>query len=496
MAGSTLCITCANLPIKARTVATTVQHCPECNAEVGVTSYGSAFRVRAVKPRAIVTPTLLQGVLVGVGLFAFVMLLVGLGVFSSAQAPPPSRFAAAAKPTAPAPSIFNRVPEVGLINSGRADKDARLLHDLFAEAKAAANPQKRDQFLLGQLEHRPDLRGLPYMMGDACRLNPEDAQSFQSAVRAVRTAIDAQVASASNGIATIGFWRQVGGQEGPTSLNSRSGIAALTQILGPERQDVRSEFVSELALSRHVEAIKTLARMAVFDPSTDVRIAAVKALRERPNDAVTAEIFMHGMRYPMADVAKRTAQAIIALDRKDLVPQLVSLLGEAAPDDPVEAVVDEKPVCTVREVVRVNHHRNCLLCHAPANSGTSEEVPALAPTPGQPFPQTSREYYGDRIILSGPAVRADTTYLRQDFSMLMPVADAAPWPEMQRFDFLVRTRVVEGQELARLQQAVRERVQVEPTAHQEAAARTLRALTGKDAAPTQAAWQRVLGMNE
>jgi hypothetical protein len=418
------------------------------------------------------------------------MLLVGLGVVSGEQAPPASRFAAAAKTGVGIPSVFNRVQEVGLINKSSAKENARLLRELFAEAKAAANPQKRDQFLLAQLEQRPDLRGLPYMMGDACRLNPEEAQSFQAAVRTVRTAIDAQVASPTNGNESRRFWVQFSGDhEGPTSLNSRSGIAALTQILGPERQDVRSEFVSELAHSRHVEAVKALARMAVFDPSSEVRIAAVKALRERPDNVVTAEIFMHGMRYPLAEVTKRAAQAIVALDRQDLVPQLVSLLGEAAPSDPV---VDENEVCTVREVVRINHHRNCLLCHAPANSGTSQEVPALAPTPGEPFPQTSREYYGDRIILSGPAVRADTTYLRQDFSMLMPVADAAPWPELQRFDFLVRTRVVEGQELARLQQAARERADAGPTAHQEAAAHALRALTGKDAAPTQAAWQRVL----
>ena len=32
------------------------------------------------------------------------------------------------------------------------------------------------------------------------------------------------------------------------------------------------------------------------------------------------------------------------------------------------------------------------------------------------------------------------TYLRQDFSLMMPVSDAPPWPEMHRFDFLVRTR--------------------------------------------------------
>ena len=32
--------------------------------------------------------------------------------------------------------------------------------------------------------------------------------------------------------------------------------------------------------------------------------------------------------------------------------------------------------------------------------------------------------------------------VRQDFSLKLPVADADPWPEMQRYDFLVRTREV------------------------------------------------------
>jgi len=43
-------------------------------------------------------------------------------------------------------------------------------------------------------------------------------------------------------------------------------------------------------------------------------------------------------------------------------------------------------------------------------------------------------------------VRVDVTYLRQDFSLLLPVVDAAPWPGMQRYDFMVRTRTVSDNE--------------------------------------------------
>ena len=81
---------------QAKGAATSVQRCPECNAEVGVTSYGCAFRVRPVKARGIVTPSLMKGAIVGVGLFAFVLLLVGLSVYTGDHAPPQpvSRFAA------------------------------------------------------------------------------------------------------------------------------------------------------------------------------------------------------------------------------------------------------------------------------------------------------------------------------------------------------------------------------------------------------------------
>jgi hypothetical protein len=75
---------------------------------------------------------------------------------------------------------------------------------------------------------------------------------------------------------------------------------------------------------------------------------------------------------------------------------------------------------------------------------------------------------------------------------MMPVENAAPWPEMQRFDFLVRTRVVEGEELAILKERVQARGAA-PTDHQRAIHALLRQLTGQDAAPNAAAWKRVLG---
>ena len=76
---------------------------------------------------------------------------------------------------------------------------------------------------------------------------------------------------------------------------------------------------------------------------------------------------------------------------------------------------------------------------------------AQVPLPNEPLPSLSNGGYGR----SGPPdvmVRIDVTYLRQDFSLLMPVHDAAPWPDMQRFDFLVRSRVLSPKEAEEFRQ--------------------------------------------
>ena len=40
----------------------------------------------------------------------------------------------------------------------------------------------------------------------------------------------------------------------------------------------------------------------------------------------------------------------------------------------------------------------------------------------------------------GDFVRADVTYLKQDFSVQLPVANPGQWPAEQRYDFVVRER--------------------------------------------------------
>ena len=73
-----------------------------------------------------------------------------------------------------------------------------------------------------------------------------------------------------------------------------------------------------------------------------------------------------------------------------------------------------------------------------------------------------------------------------------PVKDAAPWPEMQRFDFLVRERAVSAKEVDEYQTWLTKQGAEYRTPYQAAALKALRELTGRDAEATAAAWRRVL----
>jgi hypothetical protein len=128
------------------------------------------------------------------------------------------------------------------------------------------------------------------------------------------------------------------------------------------------------------------------------------------------------------------------------------------------------------ELVRVNHLRNCLLCHPAAERDRTGEETLLAevPVPTMPLPDTSRGYGRSESNL---LVRIDVTYLRQDFSAVQAVTDgsADPWPRTQRFDFLVRKRALTPGEASELRQRL-----AGASPYQRAAARALRLLTGRD----------------
>jgi hypothetical protein len=363
--------------------------------------------------------------------------------------------------------------------------------------------------ILEPLLKRADLRGLPVAMGADCQLGRESAQNLQVLSRQLRAhlaqslprdgidirwdaaalrkrLIDGRLDGAGPSAANVDSWRQ------------EDALPTMVQMLQAEDRPVRLVLVELLARIPGRAASAALANRALFDLSDAVREEAVRALAKRPRDEYRS-LLLDGLRYPWAPAADHAAEALVALGDRASNPQLLALLDEPDPAGPVvrtyrevdpallgpaprprgpwpAAVVamDERPgaaraaslldepndrvrpdpatareVYVVREVVRVNHLRNCLLCHAAATAAT-DPVRGLVPTPGQPLPAPfSTPYYEGQEGRNGIFVRADVTYVRQDFSVPQPVAKAGTWPAYQRYDYVVRMRYPTEEELQR-----------------------------------------------
>jgi hypothetical protein len=148
-----------------------------------------------------------------------------------------------------------------------------------------------------------------------------------------------------------------------------------------------------------------------------------------------------------------------------------------------------------------------LLCHPPANTPdvvrpgnvnemnmfVDREVAALTgqvPVPGESLPKRDSSYNPFASEFPDLLVRADVTYLRQDFSLLQMVAHADPWPAMQRFDYLVRKLMLSAEEA----DAFRKQLVVRKdfAEHRQVALSALRGLTGVDVGESADAWRDAL----
>jgi hypothetical protein len=362
------------------------------------------------------------------------------------------------------------------------------------------NGKDPDGFLKALTAHRGDLRGLPFRMGDACRTPYEDAVLFGEVVEVVHRSESSM--RDSRFVVPDDFWKALDlrwKDDKDTRREKASAeelecakVAALTQIFAPAPDPYRAGLAKHLASVAHADAGRALARLAIFDPEESVRQAALAALKGRPAQQYAA-ILMDGFRYPLPAVAKRAADAIVKLECKEVLADLVAVLEQPDPRAPVKQKPDGQEATVVREVVRINHHRNCLLCHAPADPDRPARgiLTVPVPLPDQRLPESSAYGFG---LSPDIFIRTDVTYLRQDFSMMLPVENATPWPDVQRFDFLVRTRVVTAAETADYAEQIAK--QGTPPSHL-AAQHALRELTGQrpvNATPQE--WRRLLKLGK
>ncbi len=407
---------------------------------------------------------------------------------------------------------LRRVPEVDLERptapGAESQQQANLHIAQRIQAIREADRNDRDGHLRKLIAARTDLAGLPFQMGDRCRLSSTDAtalsngsQLVRRALTRVRTAPPTVRKSASGSPLPnhhadmfVRFWSELvlDGRRPGREQQRMVLLPAVVQIVPPEGDEFRRGLVDEYENVAGAKVTQMLARLALYDLDPNIRRRAGMALRIRPKEEYT-DVLLDGLRYPWAPVAEQAALLAVSLSRTDLLPQLISALEGPDPGAPFEKEIKGKSVTMVRELVRINHHRNCLLCHAPAPANPSRQmVLGPVPSPAEPLPPTfSPVYYNPRS--KRPLVRADVTYLRQDFSLMMPVANADPWPEMQRYDFLVRTRALTD---AEREAAVQGRQVDNPPAispHRAAVLFALRGLMHRDVGDGTAAWRKSAG---
>jgi hypothetical protein len=419
-----------------------------------------------------------------------------------APAAPSAQVVATARHPAAQPVGFrrwNRVSDYALLTElARAPEvDLRAKEETVAKVEAAVQKAQKDaaardkksaaappvEPLPDLLAQRPDLNGLPFRMGADCRA-PAKAVRMMGDVSTRMRRVAAQwsrreAASLSQSQADQRGQALVKYVKCQQEWHNDDGASTVVQILQPETVYARREAVKWLSGIRGPRASAALANLAVFDPSAEVREDAVAALGKRPR-AEYRDALLRGLRYPWLPAADHAAEALVELRDGTAVPALVGLLDQ--PDPAAPARKGGKWV--VSDLVRVNHMRNCYLCHAPALS-VKDPIPGVVPTPGRELPVV---YYESA---RGPFVRADVTYLRQDFSLMQQVAKPDKWPAWQRFDFLVRTRELPAKEAAALDKnpAPPHRMFFP---QREAVLFALRELTGEDLGKGSADWGRFL----
>jgi hypothetical protein len=324
--------------------------------------------------------------------------------------------------------------------------------------------------------------GLALQSGPNCQLNPATAADMAKLSKELRDMgfVSSPGTSARQETRQFEAWCD---QRHLEQLNGT--VPTLTQMLQVEDEAKRLLLVRELARMPGSSAGATaqLARRAIMDLSPAVRGAARAALKDRPWRQY-APALIQGLRYPWPPVADQAAVALRTLQPPETVVQLVDLLDLPSPSAPVRDASTNRS--TVRELVRLNHLRNCLLCHAPSFDKNDSLVRGLVPTPGEALPVAAAYYEAEK----GNFVRADTTYLRQDFSVTLPTENAAPWPREQRYDFMTRLRTLSPGEATALAVPSRDYPQ------RDAVLYALRGLTGKDGDRSSARWREILGIGK
>jgi hypothetical protein len=362
----------------------------------------------------------------------------------------------------------------------RLDEKEGTSERLVKQAKAddKATP------VLDEIARRPDLAGLPARQASACKADPKRAR-LMAEISQYLAPVVAEISSPPHSGSFRPRSRLYECISDESGFVNDDGIPTLHQMLQVAEEDIRFRWVEALAAVKSPVATGALSDRALFDVSPHVREAAVRSLQGRPPSEVRA-LLLTGFRHPWAPAADHAAEALVALKDQKAVPDLVALVDQPDPCTPVRKGTNQ---WVVAELVRVNHLHNCLLCHAPSFH-EEDLVRGQVPTPGRPVPRKYCPQPGDTVI------RADVTYLRQDFSVMQRVTNPQRWPSWQRFDYLVRQRPLTAAEAARWTVAKTTEYEAQRGSYpqREAVLFALRDLTGMDAGKSSLGWRLALWM--
>jgi hypothetical protein len=354
---------------------------------------------------------------------------------------------------------------------------------------------------------RADLIGLPLLTGNLARMSTEEALNLRVLSGQLRLSIQNSIPGVLDNVVDPRpdhelLRRQLLGSPQQALWLRPQAISTLRQLLIAEHKNVRLVLVDLLSNIEGRLASMVLAERAVFDLDGEVRVAALMALSKRPVGDYESALIA-GLRYPWPAMADHAAEALVALNLKSAVPKLATLLDNRDQGEPYPLNVNQTRRAVVPELVRVNHLRNCLLCHA-YSSSPSDPIRGLVPHAEHTVPlpvagvQIQTKGWGGGggggtpsvNVITSTFVRPDITFLRQDFSIIQPVAKHGRlWPADQRFDYLVRLRPLNSQELLAWQDKLGAFRTAVPQS--EALLFALRELTGENPGTTAADWKRL-----
>ena len=350
-------------------------------------------------------------------------------------------------------------------------RKARLTSELRQEARirripgdAAAMEPLRDV-----LAKRTDLHGLPLTMGKECQSNASETRDLSQVSSNLGRAIGQFNGSlGSRDVAQNDAFRNLSIKQAVSFLvknSSSQKLKTIDHILLIDHPRLRLEFIAALQKNDSAAAIELIANKAKFDLEPEIRVAATDALADVKPEKYRKHL-LEGLKYPWHVVAEHSAEALVRLNDQDAVPHLIEMLDLPHPQFPTRI----NGQLAQRELVGINHMRNCLMCHAPSIS-SMDSARGLIPHTSRPLP---RRYYESEDPVTF-AVRADITYLEQDFSVVQSVENSGPWPRTQRFDYVVQNRKLTEAEATR----VVERISQIPNRNRNAIIFALQELTGE-----------------